>query len=126
MDKKFELPPEMQAKIEEIKREHGVRELSKDELDGVAGGFKYYNIDGVPWVTWDDGTEMPLADYYNIIKKCYNDFGADVAIEVANMLIEDPHNEERLRTGIGFFYATIEAKCLRGDNDSLKYEYYIG
>ena len=37
MEKKFELTPEMKAKIDEIKKAHGVRELSKDELEGVGG-----------------------------------------------------------------------------------------
>ncbi len=38
MEKKTELSPELKAKLEEIKRKHDVRELSMEELDGVAGG----------------------------------------------------------------------------------------
>ena len=41
MEKNFEPTPEMKAKLEELKAKveaQEVRELSADELDGVAGG----------------------------------------------------------------------------------------
>ena len=43
-EKKFEPTPEMKAKIDELIRKveaQEVRELSADELDGVAGGPEY-------------------------------------------------------------------------------------
>ena len=38
MDKKFELTPEIQAKIEEIKNDQDVKDLTQEELDAVSGG----------------------------------------------------------------------------------------
>ena len=38
MEKKPNLTPELQAKLDEFKKAHGIEELSPDELDSVAGG----------------------------------------------------------------------------------------
>ena len=54
-DTEFELTPEMKAKIDEIKKEHGVRELNPAELDGVAGGSGGYS--------WRDFTQEEMLEY---------------------------------------------------------------
>ena len=62
MEKKYELTPEMRAKIEEIKKAHGVRELSRDDLDGVAGGGEpVVNVYGQPM------TETEFNDFMLVI-----------------------------------------------------------
>jgi hypothetical protein len=103
MEKKFEPTPEMKAKIDELIRKveaQEVRELSADELDGVAGGQGCFVRDGVAYISTDTPMgDMTVDEFYDIVKWVYDTCGVDNAIGMANELFPSIYNEKTLRTG---------------------------
>lgn len=98
MEKKFELTPEMQAKIDEIKKDHDIRELSPADLDGVAGG-------NGPTVNVY-GTEMGEAEFNAFMCEIAESFGIDVAFMFFQEITgEDPYSGEYKGSG-SFFSST--------------------
>ena len=50
MGKKYELTPEMKAKVEQFCKDHEMRPLSADELEDVSGGVPdYFEWCDIPW-----------------------------------------------------------------------------
>ena len=102
-EKKFEPTPEMKAKIDELIRKveaQEVRELSADELDGVAGGQGCFARDGVAYISTDTPMgDMTVDEFYDIVKWAYDTCGVDNAIGMANELFPSIYNEKTLRTG---------------------------
>ena len=102
-EKKFEPTPEMKAQIEELIRKveaQEVRELSADELDGVAGGQGCFARDGVAYISTDTPMgDMTVDEFYDIVKWAYDTCGVDNAIGMANELFPSIYNEKTLRTG---------------------------
>jgi hypothetical protein len=102
-EKKFEPTPEMKAKIDELIRKveaQEVRELSADELDGVAGGQGCFARDGVAYISTDTPmSDMTVDEFYDIVKWAYDTCGVDNAIGMANELFPSIYNEKTLRTG---------------------------
>ena len=102
-EKKFEPTPEMKAKIDELIRKveaQEVRELSADELDGVAGGQGCFARDGVAYISTDTPMgDMTVDEFDDIVKWAYDTCGVDNAIGMANELFPSIYNEKTLRTG---------------------------
>jgi hypothetical protein len=102
-EKKFEPTPEMKAKIDELIRKveaQEVRELSADELDGVAGGQGCFARDSVAYISTDTPMgDMTVDEFYDIVKWAYDTCGVDNAIGMANELFPSIYNEKTLRTG---------------------------
>ncbi len=95
----FEIPQKIQAKIDEYAGGHGEDlELSLDELESVSGGNDntIFKKDGEHYIRIN-GQIITLREYHDVLMGVYNEYGVEVAIDFANSILPDPHNEERLR-----------------------------
>ncbi len=87
---------EMMAKVNEVLKAHGKRELNMNEMEQVTGG-QTCKRDGVYYIDLIGIGEFPLTAYGELLDSIKKDKGVDVAIEFANALDPNPHNEELLR-----------------------------
>lgn len=63
-----------------------------------SGNAKFYKRDGEYYIYSPDlGGEMTVKEYAMIIKEICDSFGVEVAIEFAEMIDDNPHDEEILR-----------------------------
>ena len=119
MEKKFEPTPEMKAKIDELIRKveaQEVRELSADELDGVAGGQGCFVRDGVAYISTDTPMgDMTVDDYYELVKLVYDSYGLDIAVNFALDIDPSVFNERALLTGgPEYMRDTLRSRIIHG------------
>ena len=87
--------PEIKAKVNEILKAHGKRELSMDEMDKVSGGWGSENN---PHEIYIEGAKVDEATFNNLIMHVMDSFGYDVALQVAQDLTNYPFVGEGMHT----------------------------
>ena len=93
---------EMMAKVNEVLKTHGKRELSMDEMEQVVGGstkFSTYKRGGGYYIRSEalGDVEMTLHEFGELLWGIYNNFSPDVALIWLNEVAPNPHNEELIR-----------------------------
>ena len=87
--------PEIKAKVNEILKARGIREVSMDEMDKVSGGWGSENN---PHEININGAQVDEATFNNMVLDVMNSFGYDVALEVAQSLTNYPFVAEGRHT----------------------------
>ena len=87
--------PEIKAKVNEILKTRGIREVSMDEMDKVSGGWGSENN---PLEININGAQVDEATFNNMVLEVMNSFGYDVALEVAQDLTNYPFVREGMHT----------------------------
>ena len=87
--------PEIKAKVNEILKARGTRELNMDEMDKVAGGWGSENN---PHEINIEGAKVDEATFNNLIMHVMDSFGYDVALQVAQDLTNYPFVGEGMHT----------------------------